>query len=87
LGGCCSTGLGLAACTRVKKAIGNRQQALGGGREIAALRWRDRRKSAWVKRTDTDEHGRTRTNTDEHGQTRAVAELVNKGYRWEFSPS
>jgi hypothetical protein len=33
-----STGFGLGAYTGVKKAIGNRQQALGGAREIAALR-------------------------------------------------
>jgi hypothetical protein len=32
-----STGFGLAAYTGVKKAIGNRQQALGGEREIAAV--------------------------------------------------
>jgi hypothetical protein len=30
--------------------------------------------------------GETRTDMDRHGQTRAVAELVNKEYRWEFSP-
>ena len=30
------------------------------GDEIAALRWRDRQKSAWAKRTDTDEHGQNK---------------------------
>ena len=39
-----------------------------------------------VRSTNTDRHGQTQTNTDEHGLTRAVAELVNKEYRWEFSP-
>jgi len=33
-----------------------------------------------------DRHGLTRANTDEHGRTRTVVELVNKEYRWEFSP-